>query len=183
MKRTHFLFFLIILTALLAISGCSGSNFAAKASIPTPTPTNTVTPTPTPKPTPTPTLSPEQQEKDLLEKLALVPDIEGTEKVIKEINSLKRETYEKDGVYIGEFKKSYLIMDWTSGPNIVDMDKQAFSSLKQETAFIASAHLADQMENNIIQAEKDKQKLMELTRIQFINTDLSEEEALLLARR
>lgn len=178
MKKTHFLFFLIILTALLAISGCSGSNFAAKASIPTPTPIST------PTPTPTPTLSPEQQEeKDLLEKLALAPDNEGTEKVIKEINSLKRETYEKDGVYIGELKKSYLIMDWTSGPNIVDMDKQAFNSLKQETAFIASAHLADQMGNNTIQAENDKQKLMELTRIQFNNTDLSEEEALLLARR
>ncbi|MFA5749704.1 MAG: hypothetical protein WC895_00580 [Candidatus Shapirobacteria bacterium] len=76
------------------------------------TPTETtvkVTPTPTEAPTPTPTevpLTPEQQEKkDLQEKMELAPDIEGAEKVIKEINGLKRVTYERDGVYIGEYKK------------------------------------------------------------------------------
>ena len=71
----------------------------------TPPVETTATPTPV-ETTAETTLTPEQQEeKDLQEKMTLAPDIEGATKVIKEINGLKRVTYERDGEYIGEYKK------------------------------------------------------------------------------
>lgn len=80
MKRIHFLIALIMLTVLVVISGCSGSETVSMNStsmptvVPTAIPTPTLTPTPiptsTPTPTPTPTISPEQQ---VLEQLAAVP--------------------------------------------------------------------------------------------------------------
>lgn len=59
----------------------------------------------TPAPTETTLTVEQQEEKDLQEKMELAPDIEGATKVIKEINGLKRVTYERDGEYIGEYKK------------------------------------------------------------------------------
>lgn len=79
-----------------------------------PTSTPTTSPSPTPTPTPTPTPSPEQLEDlAMQEKLSLAPSLDGAVKVIKEINGLKRVTYEavpgnpygiKAGQYVGEYK-------------------------------------------------------------------------------
>ncbi|MEI6577965.1 MAG: hypothetical protein WCN92_00725 [Eubacteriales bacterium] len=43
-------------------------------------------------------------EISIQEKFDLAPDLEGTKKVIKKINDYERVTYERDGVYIGEYK-------------------------------------------------------------------------------
>ena len=169
MKRVHFFLITGMLIFLLVLSGCSGANFVAKAPTPTPIPTSTPTPTPTSTPTPTPTLSPEEQKAvDLQEKMNLAPDIEGAEKVIKEINGLKRVTYERDGEYIGEYKKEVTQTDENGKVTEVG----GIALIGSEAEKILKEQLTETGSDYLIALPAD---ISDLTTLENVNIDLSNE--------